>query len=115
MIFSLTFSIQDITMFLTFRFCRDWEFRAMKTQAQDAKTPSHSGFNPPHLLYNRAHILGRQPPDLPGVHPHICYIKGGMDPGLNPRFGVLRCGLRRGLTKVKILNHKRYLFNSGSS
>jgi preprotein translocase subunit SecF len=33
MIFSLTFSIQDTSMFLTFQFCRDWEFRAMKTQA----------------------------------------------------------------------------------
>jgi hypothetical protein len=33
MIFSLTFRIQDISMFLTFLFCRDWEFRAMKTQA----------------------------------------------------------------------------------
>jgi hypothetical protein len=32
-IFSLSFSIQDISMFITFRFGRDWEFRAMKTQA----------------------------------------------------------------------------------
>jgi hypothetical protein len=35
MISSLTFSIQHISMFLTFRFFRDWEFRAMKTQEQD--------------------------------------------------------------------------------
>jgi hypothetical protein len=27
------FSIQDISMFITFRFCRDWEFRLMKIQA----------------------------------------------------------------------------------
>jgi hypothetical protein len=33
-IFSLTYSIQDISLFLTFRICRDWEFRAMKIQAQ---------------------------------------------------------------------------------
>jgi hypothetical protein len=32
MIFSFTFSIQNISMFLTFRFFRDWEFRAMKIQ-----------------------------------------------------------------------------------
>jgi hypothetical protein len=25
---------QDISMFMTFRFCRDWEFRAMQIQAQ---------------------------------------------------------------------------------
>jgi hypothetical protein len=33
-IFSLTCSVQDISMFITFQFCRDWEFRAMKIQAQ---------------------------------------------------------------------------------
>jgi hypothetical protein len=33
MVFSLTNSIQDISMFLTCRVCQDWEFRAMKTQA----------------------------------------------------------------------------------
>jgi hypothetical protein len=33
MIFSLTFSIKDISMFLTFWFCLDWEFRSLKTQA----------------------------------------------------------------------------------
>jgi hypothetical protein len=32
--FSSTYSIQDIAMVRTFRFCRDWEFRAMKIQAQ---------------------------------------------------------------------------------
>jgi hypothetical protein len=26
--------MQDIFLFLTFRFCRDWEFGATKTQAQ---------------------------------------------------------------------------------
>jgi hypothetical protein len=25
--------------------------------------------------------------------PPICYIKGGVNPGLNPGFGLLRCGL----------------------
>jgi hypothetical protein len=33
-IFSLTDTIQDISLFLTFLFCRDWEFRAMKIQSQ---------------------------------------------------------------------------------
>jgi hypothetical protein len=28
-----------------------------------------------------------------GFTPHIYYIKGGVNPGLNPGFGVLRCGL----------------------
>jgi hypothetical protein len=32
-IFSLTDTIQDIFLFLTFWFCPDWEFGAMKTQA----------------------------------------------------------------------------------
>jgi hypothetical protein len=32
-IFSLAYSIQDISMLIIFRFCRDWEFRAMKIQA----------------------------------------------------------------------------------
>jgi hypothetical protein len=40
MVFSLTNSIKDISMFLTYRFCQDWELRAMKTQAQySAETP----------------------------------------------------------------------------
>jgi hypothetical protein len=30
----------------------------------------------------------------PGFTPHICYIKDGVNPGLNPGFGVLRYGLR---------------------
>jgi hypothetical protein len=34
MIFSLTDTIQDIILFLTLQFCRDREFRAMKTRAQ---------------------------------------------------------------------------------
>jgi hypothetical protein len=34
-IFNLTFSIYDISILITFRFCRDWEFRAMKIQAQE--------------------------------------------------------------------------------
>jgi hypothetical protein len=29
----------------------------------------------------------------PRVHPHICFIKGGMNPGLNPGLCVLRFGL----------------------
>jgi hypothetical protein len=33
-IFSLIYSIQEISLFLTFRFCRDGEFRAIKIQAQ---------------------------------------------------------------------------------
>jgi hypothetical protein len=32
-ILSLTYSSQEIAMFTTFLFCRDWEFRAMKIQA----------------------------------------------------------------------------------
>jgi hypothetical protein len=32
-ILSLTYSIQEIAMFITFRFDRDWEFRAMEVQA----------------------------------------------------------------------------------
>jgi hypothetical protein len=28
-----------------------------------------------------------------GFIPRICYIKGWLNPGLNPGFGVLRCGL----------------------
>jgi hypothetical protein len=47
---------------------------------------------PPPL--NRAHISGRQTPGLTrGSPPHLLY-KRGMNPGLNPGFGVLRCGLR---------------------
>jgi hypothetical protein len=34
-IFSITFRIQDIPMLITFRICRDWEFRAMTFQAQN--------------------------------------------------------------------------------
>jgi hypothetical protein len=30
---SLTDTIQDIFLFLAFQFCRDWEIRAMTTQA----------------------------------------------------------------------------------
>jgi hypothetical protein len=44
MIFSLTFSIQDISMFLTFRFCRDWAFRAMKTQTDKGFPICHRKF-----------------------------------------------------------------------
>jgi hypothetical protein len=35
-IFSFTYSIQDISMLMAFRFCRDWEFRAMKIQARSS-------------------------------------------------------------------------------
>jgi L-rhamnose mutarotase len=34
MVFSLNNTTKDISMFLKCRFCQDWEFRAMKTQAQ---------------------------------------------------------------------------------
>jgi hypothetical protein len=34
-IFSLSDTIQDIFLFLTFRFCRDWEFGSLQTQAQE--------------------------------------------------------------------------------
>jgi hypothetical protein len=47
MVFSLTNSIKDISMFLTCRFCQDWEFRAMKTQALLPATRNRSA-----VLYN---------------------------------------------------------------
>jgi hypothetical protein len=43
-VFSLTFSIQDISMFITFRFYRDWEFSAVKIQAQVWRTSLRRGF-----------------------------------------------------------------------
>jgi hypothetical protein len=36
-ILSLTYSIQEISMLMTFRFRQGWEFRAMKIQAQQKK------------------------------------------------------------------------------
>jgi hypothetical protein len=42
----------------------------------------------------------------PGFTPSICYIKRGMNPGLNLGFGVLRCGLSR-----KNLYRIRHLYN----
>jgi hypothetical protein len=37
-IFSLTDTIQEIFLFFTFRFCRDWEFGVKKTHAWEFKT-----------------------------------------------------------------------------
>jgi hypothetical protein len=39
------------------------------------------------------HLRTTNPGFNPGFTLHICYIKGGMNPGLNPVLGVLRCGL----------------------
>jgi hypothetical protein len=40
------------------------------------------------------HLRTLNPGFYPGFTHRICYIKGGVNPGLNPGFGVLRFGLR---------------------
>jgi hypothetical protein len=41
----------------------------------------------------RAHFSGRHTPGLTQGSPRNFYIKGAVNPGLNPGFGVLRFGL----------------------
>jgi hypothetical protein len=39
------------------------------------------------------HLWTPNPGFNPGLTPRICYIKGVVNPRLDPGFGVLRCGL----------------------